>query len=271
MTNPTTRRRFATRSDIAVTVAAGAVACALLLFASGCGDSPTAPEPVSSLATASVVVDSDGALQFETTSTGVLADTTGSRNVAHGGAYAITLSATSGSSVRVTHVNPSAWAAISATGEVLSRLNHNRRSVRCTYTGGWRRFDGRLCSDVDWGHGWPNNNDGSLNQPRFVIWTGSEWMTAHMNSDGTWGQQTAMTADELDYGYPKFRTDARGGSQAWYTTETGNVGRGRPTNRGRLHGPWIFDCRGHEGAVTITGETRDGGSRHTATAGFTCS
>ena len=271
MKNPTTRRRTFTIGDLAGTTVALAAACWLLLFAAGCGDSPTAPAPVTAPSDVGVVADSDGAVQFETTSTGVLADTTGSRNVAHGGAYAITLSATSGSSVRVTHVNPSAWAAVSATGERLVRLNHNRRSVRCTYTVAWRRFDGRLCSDVDWDHGWPNNHNGSLNQPRFVIWTGSEWMTAHLNSDGTWGQQTAMTADELDYGRVKFRTDARGGSQAWYTTETGNVGRGRPSNRGRLHGPWIFDCRGHVGAVTITGETRDGGSRHTATAGFTCS
>ena len=265
------RKWLKSEDEPAFVIALVTVAIAFLLaFAAGCGESPTSPEPVTAPSDVVGLADSDGALQLDPTLTGSLIDQAVVSNATHPG-YAITLSATSGSSVRVTHVNPSAWAAVSATGERLVRLNHNRRSVRCTYTVAWRRFDGRLCSDVDWGHGWPNNHDGSLNQPRFVIWTGSEWMTAHMNSDGTWGQQTAMTADELDYGRVKFRTDARGGSQAWYTTETGNVGRGRPSNRGRLHGPWIFDCRGHVGAVTITGETRDGGSRHTATAGFTCS
>ena len=92
-----------------------------------------------------------------------------------------------------------------------------------------------------------------------------------MNSDGTWGQQTAMTADQLDYGYPKFRVSERGGSQSWYTTSPGTVGRGRPANRGRLHGPWIFDCRGHTGDITITGVTRDGRDTSEATAEFTCS
>ena len=75
----------------------------------------------------------------------------------------------------------------------------------------------------------------------------------------------------MDYGYPKFRVSERGGSQSWYTTEPGTVGRGRPANRGRLHGPWIFDCRGHVGDITITGVTRDGRDTREATAEFTCS
>ena len=121
----------------------------------GCGDdaSPVAPT--------AVAVEPVGA-QAETPPAAAVTVNDLTPNSATMRVYSISLSASSGSSVRVTHVNPSAWAAISATGERLVRLNHNRRSVRCTYTGGWRRFTGRACSDVEWGHGWPNNHDGSL-------------------------------------------------------------------------------------------------------------
>ena len=40
-----TRHRFATRSDIVGSIIVGLVAVALLLFASGCTDAPTAPTP----------------------------------------------------------------------------------------------------------------------------------------------------------------------------------------------------------------------------------
>ena len=125
----------------------------------GCGDdaSPVAPT--------AVAVEPVGA-QAETPPAAVTVDDLTSRAAAMR-VYSISLSAASGSSVRVTHVNPSAWAAISATGERLVRLNHNRRSACGAPTPGkWRRFTGRACSDVEWGHGWPNNHDGSARTSR---------------------------------------------------------------------------------------------------------